>query len=380
MSIVDIGVFTGNSPLGAWQGFKPPLPAYSITGSVTPQPSLMVSHFDYLSVTKTQEPNPNQLLESKSLRDLPYRIANENITGSRRPEKKRGSLSHDLAIPIPLRDLLFRSRYPPIMTPSRGACGKADGRVLEGLIGVDDKNIKILRSWDDANPQLATDVDDKGLSGDFKTLSTNVQDLDSNILESVPEYLHRITTDIKSAITTADGQVAQLSEEGSRQSNPATPRNNADYEGHEKMSDDDTEVFGGDKDGGDNDTSAYSLEEGSPLKCNGYKHRGSSTTTTQPPSDTPESGTSQDTGSGRFTTSNNGGTTPFEGLTPSPSRGKNSQEQDENVLAVDSNKDSPTKSFLPLPLICWFAANGLPCSNGKGHGSPEFRRLWRFVF
>ncbi|OBT90582.1 hypothetical protein VE02_01048 [Pseudogymnoascus sp. 03VT05] len=297
--VIGRSVFTGHNPLGAWKGWKSPLPVYTITGSVTSsQPPLKVSQLDRLSVTKPQEPNPTQLLACKSFKDVPCKIANEDITGWCRPKKEGGSVSHDLAIEIPLRGNPLRSPHSPITTTSRGVCSTADH------IGVEDTPV----------PEVPN----------------------SNVLESVPECSDGTPTEIKPVIG--------------------------------KTHDDDSTY-------NDDNNNACSLERGSPLEHNDYEHRGTSTTT-PPLSDVTESGSSWDTGSGIFTVTGDGDATPFEGQSSSPSRSKDTENQDQSVLAIDSSEDSPTEGPYHLPLVCIQAAAGYPCSNGKGHWAPEYRRFW----
>lgn len=301
------GASTGHYSLCALQDSKSSVPESPFTRSVTPpQPALKVFHFGHHSVIKTKEPT-RQLLASKYFKNLPTFLteilrgtANGNIT-VRRPEKKGWSLSHESAIPIPLNDVLLRSLIP---TNSRAICGKRDGPVLEGLIGVGDIDITPLRLWDDADSQVSVDVDGKDVSSKSpapeEILVPKVPSF--KLLESIPE---------------------------------------CPDETHEQCG---------------------------------------SSTTTPPLSDTPEGEPSRGSGSGSFNATGNGGATPFEGQSSSPSRGKDTENQDQSVLAVDYSEDSLTDYLSPLPFLCLHAAAGLPCCNGKGHTATEFRRLWGFVF
>jgi hypothetical protein len=302
------GASTGHYTFGALQDFKPPVPESPFTLSVTPPlPALKVLHLSHRSVIKTKEPTLRQLLASKYFKDLPTFLteilrgtAHGNIT-VRRPKKKGGSLSHQSAIPIPLNDVLL---WSPIRTNSRATCGKRDGPVLEGLIGVEDIDITSSRLWDDADSQVAVDVDGKDVSSKGP----------------VPENILV----------------------------PKVP--------------------------------CFKLLESIP-ECPDETHEQcGSSTTTPPASDTPERGTSRNTGGGILSTSGHRGTPSFEGQSSSSSRGKDTENQDQITLAIDFGEDSPTESPSPLPLLCLHAAAGHPCCKGKGHRAPEFRRLWRYVF
>lgn len=299
------GASTGHYTFGAWQDFKSPMPESPFTLSVTPpKPALKVLHLGHHSVIKT----PRQLLTIKYFKDLPTTFLTEILRGTahgnitvRRPEKKGGSLSHQSAIPIPLNDVL---PWSPIRTNNRATCGKRGGPVLKGLIGVEDIDITSLRLWDDADSQVAVDVDGKDVSSKGP----------------VPENIF-------------------------------VPK-----------------------------VSSFKLLESIP-ECPDETHEQcGSSTTTPPASDTPERGTSRNTGGGILSTSGHGDTPSFEGQSSSSSRGKDTENQDQIRLAIDSSEDSPTESFSPLPLLCWHAARGLHCCDGNGHRAPEFRRLWGFVF
>lgn len=327
----------------ASQGFKLPVSAFPFRRLVTPQPALRVSHLGHLSVTKAKEPTPNQLLGSKSSKDLPTLapdfprgIADENVS-ARRPEKKGGSLSHDSAIPIPFGDVLLRSPSPQSATSGQGLCGKADRSVLEGLIGVQEKDIKPLFPWDEADSQVVVDVDRKNLPSTLPGIVI------STVLESVLESSDRIPTEIKSVVRKS----------------------------HCDNSDDD--------DSNDYDNRVSSPEGSSALERNGYEHRGSQTTT-QSLSDTPESGVDWSTESESFRTSGNGDAPFFEGLTPSSSGGKAFQGQDKNALGVASGIGSSPIKIPPRRLICWYAACGYPCCDGNVYKSPEVRHIIRFVY
>lgn len=307
-AISSRGASTGHYTFGAWQDFKSPVLESPFTLSVTPPlPALKALHLGHRSVIKTKEPTPRQLLASKYFKELPTFLteiprgtADGNIT-VRRPEKKGESLSHESAIPIPLNDVLLRS---PIPTNSRATCCKRDGPDLEGLIDVEDIDITPLRLWDDADSQVAVDVDGKDVSSKSPVpeniLVPKVPSF--KLLESIPE---------------------------------------CPDETHEQCG---------------------------------------SSTTTPPASERPERGTSRNTGGGILSMSGRGGTPSFEGQTPSPSIGKNSLKRGQNALAVNSTKDSSPERFPPRSLRCWYDAMGYPCCNGKGHTSPEVRRLLRFVF
>lgn len=320
--IIGRGAATGHNTLGAWQGSKSPMPAFPFTRSVTPpQPPVKVSHLNHLSITKTEEPTLDQLLASKSFKDLPAiftdfprRIVDENVA-ARRSEKKGDILSHDSAIPIPPSDLLLRPSYSPTTTASRIVCSRADGHIVEGVIGIDDKNIEILCPWDETDSQPAGDVDMNGKDPSSlrapETLSSKIQDIDSNAPESVPAFLYRIITEIKAAIWAEDRQVAQRS------------------------------------------------------------------STTQPLTDTLESGCNQSTRGGNLRAY--GDTSSFGGPAPSQGRGTNPQKRDQNALGVDSSHYLSRKDSSRLLLLCWYAAFGYPCCNGKWYGSTEVRRLMRFV-
>lgn len=329
----------------AWQGFKLPVSAFPFRRTVTPQPALRVSQLSHLSVTKTKEPTPDQLPGSKSSKDLPTLatdfprgIADENVS-ARRPEKKGDSLLHDSAIPIPFGDVLLRSPSPQTATAGQGLCGKADGSVLEGLIGVQEKDIKPLCPWDEADSEVV-DVDGKTVPSTVPRIIT------STVLESMPESSERIYTEIKSVVGKA----------------------------HSDDNSDDDE-----SNDNDNDSSVSSHEGSSVLECNGYKHRGSQTTD-QALSDTPESGVNWSTGSESFRASGYGDAPSFGGLTPSSSGGKAFQGQDKNALGVGSGIDSSQVKLPPRRLVCWFAAAGRPCSDGKVFKSPEVRHIIRFVY
>ncbi|KAL5352107.1 hypothetical protein ACLOAV_002052 [Pseudogymnoascus australis] len=323
--------------LSALQGSKSPMPSCSATGSVIPQKASKFSHLNHLSVTKTPELVPNTLLASKSFKDLqpivtdlPRITAEENVTGLDR-HNKRGCISHDSAIPIPLGDLLLRSPRSEPLTEGQGLCGKVDGPVLEGLIGIQGKDIEPLCPWDDADSQVDTEADDKNPPPTVPGVMA------STVLGPVLESSDRGFTEVKFVVGKAHNE------------------NSADGDSN-------------------NNDCASSLEGGPSPERNGYEHRGSQTTN-QALSDTPESETSQSNGGGSFGTSGYGDAPSFTCSAPSRNGGNNSQKRDRNELAVGSGKDLRPKTFSPLPLTCWYAAKGYPCCNGKGHGSPEVRRL-----
>lgn len=335
---------TSHYPLSVLQGSKAPMPFCSATGSVIPpQKASKFSHLNHLSVTKTPELIPNTLLASKSFKDLqpivtdlPRITAEENDSGSHRHKKKRASISHDSAIPIPFDDLLLRSPRPGPSTEGQGLGGKVDGPVLEDLIGVQGKDIEPLCPWDDADSQVDTEADGKNPPPTVPEVIT------STMPEPVQESSDRSSTEINLVVGKAHND-----------------ENSADA------------------DSNNNDRTSSPVGSSSP-ESNGYEHSGSQTTN-QALSDTPESETSQSNGGRSFATPGYGDTPSFRCSAPSRSGGNNSQKRDRNELAVGSDKDLPTKTFSPLPLICWYAAKGYPCCHGKGHGSPEVRRLLGFV-
>ncbi|KFY90475.1 hypothetical protein V500_05174 [Pseudogymnoascus sp. VKM F-4518 (FW-2643)] len=281
-TVLSRGATTSHYPFGACQGSKSPLSAYPTTRpGTTPQPALKLSQLGHLSATKTLELVPNTLLASRSSKDLqliatdlPHKITEENVTGPHLHKKNRDSLSHDSAIPIPFGDVLLRSPSPQSATAGQGLCGKGDGSVLEGLIGVQEKDIKPLCPWDEADSKIL-DVDDKNLPSKDPGIIT------STMLESVLESPKTIPTEIKSVIGKAH-------------------------------SDDNSD----DDESNSSDSGVSSPEGSSALECNGYKHRGSQTTT-QALSDTPESGVNWSTGSESFRASGYGDAPSFEGLSPS---------------------------------------------------------------
>ncbi|KFY37544.1 hypothetical protein V494_04709 [Pseudogymnoascus sp. VKM F-4513 (FW-928)] len=353
-SISEGGGRTVHYPLSACEDSKSIQSTLPSTRPVTPpQPALEVSHLNHSSVTKSTEPTPDQLLASKSFKDLSTshtqilcRIDEENAT-TRRPVREEDPLLRDSAISLSLSDVLRRPDHPPSAT--------IGGGVVEGLIDDQDKRISKLHAWDVTDDQLATAADKKGHSSEGPTtLSDIVQDLDSKVLLSAPECLQAPPTAVRSVVAAAGGQALQNSEESSAQ-------------GHEQMNDSGTKAADNDKNG------ACSIVERPPLELNSCKYPQISTLT-QPPSDTPESGNSQSAGGESFMGLVYGPTASFNGKYPSTNAGKPSRKRQQKPLVKGSTKNSEQK-FSPLCLRCWYDAMGNPCLNGKGYGSPDVRHL-----
>jgi hypothetical protein len=338
--VTSRGALISPRPLAPWPSSKSLLLEGPSTGSVTPVTPL---HRNHLSVTKSQKPAADQLLPSKSFKGLPApftvfpgRTLGESATG-RRPEKKGDSPSHDSAspilTPITLYDVLLRE------TQDGGVCDKADGAVVESLIGDENQDSKTYPLWGDAYSQAAEDLDKKDQSS--KALAPEILQC-SNISP----------TKIKSVVRRAHD----------------------DDNGNSDNSDDDNHVDS------DDDNIDYSNDENKNNACSLKavslpEHN--SRSTTPPPLDT-ETGTNRGTGGGSFTTLGYNGVPTFEGLTPSPSGGQNSRKRNRNTPAVGSSKGL-SKDKGSLHMACWFAKRGNPCCNGKGYRSRKVRYLLQYV-